>query len=459
MKATKFLTITAILVLAGALAGCGGNMATPPSSPAAKSGNVAIFGTDVPLGSVLAFQVTVTGMSASDGTNTVPIFSGSEPIEFSRLNGLHTLLDLQSVPVGTYTSITATLSAPVITYLDTSVSPPKVATINGTLTQSGVTVLLRQPLVVSDGGLVGLLFDFHLRDSLEVDASGQLTGRVVPNLELRAIPPDAPDAEIDELRGGVVSVDLTNKRFVMQGPRGRQITVVTDDTTQFETGEGLDQLDTNTIVQVSGSLQRVSLTLKATEVLILTKDRFLLGGLITDVRPPSGLADQVDLLVRTEIPDLTGVDIGKITTLTLDGNESFLINQLRLPIASLLFNRDSLIPGQRISAGGAMDSSVNPTRLDVRRVWLHQQGLEGAWAPGSADPASGTFGFNTAGLVGSLFGPSVKVFTSSLTRFVGLTGLGDLTGTSPIRLRVVGLVLKNPNTGKPVIVARVVEKL
>jgi len=53
---------------------------------------------------------------------------------------------------------------------------------------------------------------------------------------------------------------------------------------------------------------------------------------------------------------------------------------------------------------------------------------------------------------------SVKVFTSSLTRFVGLTGLGDLTGTSPIRLCVVGLVLKNPNTGKPVIVARVVEK-
>jgi hypothetical protein len=41
----------------------------------------------------------------------------------------------------------------------------------------------------------------------------------------------------------------------------------------------------------------------------------------------------------------------------------------------------------------------------------------------------------------------------------GLTGLGDLTGSAAIPLRVVGLVLKDPISGQPVFVARRVEKL
>lgn len=457
MQSTRLRRGLLVLLLAAGLSGCS-NSFTPAPQQGAKSGTVAVIGTDAPLGSVLAFQVNLTGLTATDGTNTTTLFGGSQLIEFSRLNGLRTLLGLQSVPVGTYTSITATLASPVISVLDTTVSPPKVNTINGTLTQSSVTVLLRQPLVVTDGEVVGLLLDFRLRDSIEVDASGQITGRVVPNLAIRAIPPDAPEAAIDELRGGVVSVNLAANSFVMQGPHGRLITVQTDAQTHFETGEGLDQLDTNSIVQVSGSLQRASLTLKATEVLILSKDRFLLGGLLTDVRPATGTANEVDLLVRTELPDLASARIGQITTLGFDGNERFIIYNLRLPISTFLFNRDALVRGQRISAGGLLVTSANPPTLDTRRVWLHRQGLEGAWVPGSTNRAAGTFMFDTRGLAGLLFGQPVKVFTSPATRFINLAGLGDLSGTQPIRLRLVGLVLKD-SSGDPVIVAGVVEKL
>jgi len=460
MNGTQFFRYLLALILAVTLAGCGGStsVVTNPSQ-ANRTGTVAVIGTDAPMGSVLAFQVNVTGLTASDGTNTANLFSGSQTIEFSRLNGLRTLLDLQTVPVGTYTSVTATLASPVISYLDATASPPAVNTLNGTLTQSSVTVLLNQPLVVGDGDLIGLLVDFRLRDSLEVDASGQLTGRVIPVLGIRAIPPDAPDAEIDELRGGVTSINLAGNSFVMQGPHGRSLTVVTDNQTQFEPGEGLDQLDTNSIVQVSGSLQRASLTLRATEVIILSKERFLLGGLLTDVRPPDGRADHVDLLVRTELPDLPNAQPGRITTLDFDGNEGFFIRHLRTPLSIFLFNRDSLIPGQRISAGGLLDTSTNPARLDVRRVWLHQQGLEGAWVPGSTDRANGNFLLNTGGLAGQLLDGPVKVHVSPLTRFRGLNGLADLSGTSPIRLRVVGLVVKDRANGKAVILARVVEKL
>jgi hypothetical protein len=40
----------------------------------------------------------------------------------------------------------------------------------------------------------------------------------------------------------------------------------------------------------------------------------------------------------------------------------------------------------------------------------------------------------------------------------GLTGINDLTGTTALNLRVVGLILKT-NTGNPIFLARSVEKL
>jgi len=83
--------------------------------------------------------------------------------------------------------------------------------------------------------------------------------------------------------------------------------------------------------------------------------------------------------------------------------------------------------------------------------------------PGSTNIQSGnqgTFQFNANGLVGVLFNGPVTVLTSNFTRFAGgLNGLGDLSGTQVIKLRVVGLVLKDTTSGNPVVVARGVEQL
>ena len=163
--------------------------------------------------------------------------------------------------------------------------------------------------------------------------------------------------------------------------------------------------------------------------------------------------------MRSELPDIANVQAGQIATLSFDGNERFMISRVRMPFTTFLFNRDSLVRGQHITAGGLLDTSLTPPKLDTRRVWLHAQGLEGAWVPGSTNATAGTFMFNTAGITGLLFDEPVKIFASPLTFFVGLSGLGDLTGTNPIRLRVVGIVLLDHSTGKPVIIARFVEKL
>lgn len=463
MRCNKWTRGFLIFFLAVAISSCGGGVSSPPPGQNSKIGTSFIIGQDAPLGSVLAFRITLTGLSASDGTNTISLITQPQDIEFARLNGLRTLLDIKSVPAGSYTSIAATISSPVISYLDASTTPPSVGTINGTLTQSSITVQLSQPLVVTDNGLVGLHMDFRLGSSIQVDANGQITGTVNPKIVFHAVPPDAPDAVIDELRGGVVSVNVAGGSFVMQGPLWRQLTVTTDANTLFEPGESLSTFDTNTVVEVAGSLQRQSLTLLATSVQVISNDRFLLGGIITDVRPATGPADHMDLLVRVEIPDLTNAQIGRITTLDFDGNERFVIHHLLLPVSTFLFNRASLMPGQAVSAGGQLITSTNPPGLDVRRVTLHRQGVAGDWVVGSTNVINGnngTFLLDARGLTGMLFGTSAKVSTSDRTRFINLPGgLADLSGTTALPIRVVGLVLQEPVSGKPVIIAWAVEKL
>ena len=175
---------------------------------------VFVTGTDEPLPSVVSFQVDITGITVTDGNNTQSVLSGTQTVDFARLNGLRTLLDINTIPAGTYTSVTATLANPQIGYLN--VNPPArpaISTLNGTtspavtLTQSSVTIPLSTPLVVSTGNIIGLKFEFDLRKSIAVDSSGQITGAVTPMLDLKAITPNDADAYVDDFIAGVVSVN------------------------------------------------------------------------------------------------------------------------------------------------------------------------------------------------------------------------------------------------------------
>ncbi len=456
MRTMRFFrgVITAALVVI--LISCSGTSSFQATSNGGQQGTVAVIGFDAPLASVVSFKVTLMGITATDGTTTVNLLTTQQDVDFARLSGLKTLLDFNSVAAGNYTSATVMLANPMIRFLDVTTTPPSISTLPGMLQTSSVTVALNPPLSVTSNGQVALLVDFNLRKSLELDATGMLTGKVTPTLRLKAISPDALEADIDDLRGGVVSVDTAAGSFVMQIPNGRTLTVTTDANTEFEQGEGLSTFNTNTIVQVEGQLDRSTLTLHADEVRVISMDRFFVGGLITDVRPATGQANMMDVFVRDELPAVQSFAPGSIGTFTFDGNEQFFIARLRLPIALFLFNRSALVRGQNVTLGG----NLNTTPPDLKRVVLQHQGVEGSWIPGSTMSQGGnqgTFQINAGGLVGVVFNGPLTVLTSGLTRFIGLNGLSDLSGTQPISLRVVGLVLKDQVSGNPDIVARRVE--
>lgn len=463
MKDSRFVRAALLIASLLFLASCGGGQtsSTTPSSQQ-QMGNVFTLGTDAAptVPSVVSFTVTISSVTLSDGTTTANLLGAPETLDFARFQGLHELLDLQDVPTGTYTQATVTLSSPVIGFLDTSVNPPILNSMNGQLTQSTVTVTLPKPLVLNDSDMVGLFMDLDLRQSLTTDANGNVTPMVNPRFDIHALSADDAEASIDDFVAGVVSV--SGSSFVIQGPHGRKFTVMTDNSTEFDSGEGPSSFDTNTIVEVSGNLNRVTRNIDASEVEVLSKDKFFVGGLFTSIRPAGGQANQVDLYTRTELPDLSGVPLGQINTFGLTGSESYMIANIRLPLTTLLFGPSTLAAGQRVALGGTLNTSNGSTTLTVHRVVLRRQGQQGSWVPSSTMIQSrnnGSFQMNDNFLAGVLLPSPLTVITTNFTNFVNLNGLSDLSGTQPIPIRVVGFVLVDPATGKPVLVARRVEKL
>lgn len=449
-----------LLTLALVMTSCAGSGGTTKTiSGTTTTGTVYVTGSDAPLPSVLAFQMTINKITLFDSSKnaSVDLTSEAQTVEFSRLLGLRTLLALNAVPEGTYTSVTIQFSSPVISYLDLTTTPASVSTINGTLLSNTVTHTLAQPLTVTANGLGGLHMHFNLRDSIQVDTAGEMTGIVNPKVYFRALQVGDDDATIDELRGGLVSVNTASNLFVLQRRFGRNVTVVTDANTNWDGTDTINTLSVPAIIEVSGTV-RADGSILATDVQVITRDHAFVGGIVLNATPTSGAAESITLLVREEIPDLSGIDIGKTGTLEITPNTMFDIYRMRMPVQAYLFNSSMLVRGQRVSVGGTIDSTTTPPSLATRRVILHRQGFEGTYVTNSlavTNGNTGSFQLQLNGMHGYLFGAPLKVITSNTTRFRNLSGLQEVaTTTSPVY--AVGLLLKDPNTGDPVLVAGVV---
>jgi hypothetical protein len=461
MRNLKAAGVFLSLLAALGLPGCGGSSSV---SNLGSSGQASVFtiGTDAPLPSVVSCQIMVTGVTINNGTTDVPVLTTPQVVDFAQLSGLHQLLDLNAVPTGTYSSATVTISSPVIGFIDTTQNPPAINTINGTLTQSSVTVSFPSPFVLNDSDLVGLRMEFDLRKSLATDANGRVTGSVNPVFHMQLLAASNANVSIDDFHGGVVGV-IDNNSFKMQGPKGRQWIVQTNASTDFDDpNEPISSFTTNTIVEVSGQINPVTHDIDASEVEVVSHDAFFLGGLLTNIRPPSGAATQADLFVRSELPDINGVPLGQIETLNLDGTEQYRIANIRNPITTLLFNNAALAAGQVVGVGGKLTTTNGVSTLTVHRVVLRRQGQGGTWAPGSTvlqNGNAGSFQLNDNWTAGVLLPSPLTVLTTNGTIFINLSGISDLTGTQPIPARVVGFILVNPSTSQPVIMARAVEKM
>jgi hypothetical protein len=323
-----------------------------------------------------------------------------------------------------------------------------------TLTASSVQLDLATPLVVSTGNIVGLSFEFNLRKSIAVDATGQITGAVTPVLNLKTITPSDADAFIDDFVAGVVSVN--GNSFVIQGPHGHQFAVNVNAQTEWENNESINDLSSSSIIELSGTLDRLTATFLADSVGILSQDHFYAGGLVTFEEAQTGTATDFDLYVRSVLPSGTGFASGQISTINLTGSEVFYIYWMHNSFTNMFFNAALLTPGQHVAIGGPFTNGT----VTVKRLVLLHEGHTGTLVANSTNVGAHTFQFHSNGLAGVLFNGPITVYVTPFTRFGGgLTQLSDLTSNPSNPLRVVGLVLKDPVSGQPVFVARSVVEL
>ena len=451
------------------LASCGsGNSSSSSGNQSAQpTAGVFTVGTDAAptIPSIISFQVMLNSVTLTDqaGNQTSNLLSNpGETIDFVQWQGLNDLIDLNNVPANdTYVTANISISSPTVGFIDTSVSPPVMSTTPANLTQQSVSVALAQPLTLNANDLVGLFMDFDLRQSLSIDSQGNVT--VDPVFDVRAREADDASATIDCFVAGVVSV--SGSSFTIQGPHGRIWTVDTSSSTDFDSGEQPSSYTTNTVVEVSGTLNSVTRDIDASEVEVLSQDHFYAGGLLTYVNPAAGQgqdASQIQQYTRTEVPDGAGIVLGQINSFSLDGSERYMIADIHSPFTSLLFNPQSLLPGQRVGLGGKISTSNGATTLTVHRVVLRRQGQEGSWVAGSTmvqNGNAGTFQMDDNFTAGVLLPTPLTVVTTNWTRFVNLNGLSSLTGSQAIPLRIVGFVLLDPETSQPVMLARSVEEL
>jgi Domain of unknown function (DUF4382) len=443
--------LTAAVIL---VTGCSNGAMLSTSTQSDPTGPAFMIGTDAPMASVTSFAMQVTSAELTNGTiDSANLVTGSPTVDFARYNGLQTLVDMNDIPTGTYTGYKITLGTATIGYLDTTVTPPAIKTETATLTSTTITGNLDKPLTITTNGQpVGIRVDFDLKDSIQVDTSGNITGTVNPTFNINTITRTDTRAHIDELIAGVVSVNTAGQSFVVQGPHGEQFTIDVNGQTEWDGNATLAGLNNDSIVLVAGQLDPADQTLDADEVVVLSDTGFYAGGQVTYVTPSTGPATSFDLYVRGLLPTTTGIQLGQIAQVNLTGNEIYSIYWMHNPLTQFVFNSSGLVPGQSIAVGGPATGAANANAVTVTRVALRDWGFNGTIVSGSQSSANGTFQMQINGFAGVLEPTPVTVYLGHCDFRYGLGAFTDLTNGANIR--VVGLLLKNPTNGQLVLLAR-----
>ena len=247
------------------------------------------------MASVVSFNVQVS-VTATDGNgNKVQLTSGSPSVDFARFNGLQTLIDMNDVAAGTYNCVSITLGSGTLGYLDTSTPPPTITTEAATLSSSTLTYPLTNPMIVAQAGApVGLHMDFNLRKSIVVDSNGHITGTVNPTFNVKAVNNSDPGAYIDEFDAAVINTDTGTQTLHDSGAARKAVHGERERIRPSGmAAQPSASLNSNSIVQISGSLDRADATIDADEVAILSDNGFYAAGQVTYVTPSSGPATQL----------------------------------------------------------------------------------------------------------------------------------------------------------------------
>lgn len=435
----------AVLIASGlVLVRCGGSTMQTTSTPAG-SGQFVLMGTDAPVCSVASFDVTLTGVTLTPegGGQPVSVVSSTNPltVDFAQLMGAQGLLSLNSVPAGTYSEITLTLSNPQLTVFEGN--PPVPTPVVATLSTATVTVTINPALQVTANGAVGLTIDFQLFKSMETDSSGQITGTINPSF--RAVPAVITSggflSEIDDLTGIVetVSTSSTNPNFIgsftLRVRNNRTFLVNVSSNTRFQNVSGLSGLTQGLFVEVktrvleNGDILAMDVVSEA-ETDATTAG--FAGPVVSVTEDANGLATQLSVFVRSEHPDVSAtIPLFSTVTVNVSTETIYRIASFDTDLSAFLFGPASIRAGQHVVVHGPFTGGSSPT-VTGNMVVLRPQAVLGNFqsllAVGSDDK---TGGYALTACNPLFRGQTADVLTFGTTTFSGVAGLNELSTTPP----------------------------
>jgi len=347
-----------------------------------------------------------------------------------------------SVPAGTYTGLQVTLSNPKLVLLNTSTSPPTPQLVPVTLTNQTSTFTINPSLVVSSDSAAGLALDFNLFKSLQVDANGQVTGGVDPQISVTATTSGSTVGSADAPYGIIQSVSTTGLpsgftgsfTFALHDGSGQTVTILTDSNTVFE-GDGVtgfSNLAANTFAEVPVSLntggQIIARLISAEEQTSTASQRSaFLGRVVGATRDGAGNVTAFSLLVEDEIPDLSStVPLYSELNVPLGGTVQYFTNSQGANREGFVFGPQTLGAGQKVAVFGALQTG---STLAPDHIFLRAQNLLGNFQSMVMAGSDGKTGGFTMIPCGGLFGG--QAITAATYSNTGFTGAGGLSGLAP----------------------------
>jgi uncharacterized protein DUF5666/uncharacterized protein DUF4382 len=429
------------------LVGCGSNqtLTTNPMAASPNSASLQLRVGDAPSDSIVAFEIKVDSITLTNSSNTsVSLLSAPTEIELTHTAGTVEPLVISSVPPGTYTQATITLSDPEVTIIDSTGQPKEVT---ATLTSPTATVTFN-PAITFDASSHVLSFDLDLAQSVTLTASG---ATITPLFTASTAPvaqageqEDDENGEVEDLHGSVTSVGSSS---FMISALNQAINVGSQ--TQFEGVTGLSALKNGMMVEVDAITQSDG-SLLATKVEAEVENEA--GNEVEDVLGVEGLVTSTTGAPVTQFQMIAGEvegsgtpapALGSTITVNVDANTKFAISQDKVDLSNLSFSPtfDATQLG-KVQAVEADTDVASATLITARRVKLKQQGLTGT----VSNIVSGSGGQQTFTLTvasDSAFamltgGTTLTVVQQSTTELKGISGV---TANQTVRVR--GLLFFN----------------
>lgn len=378
------ILIIALVCLLG-FTGCGGSNNTPNATAA---GTVINFG-DAPNDQIIAFELTINAVTLTGGSNPSVL---AKPTEIELTHDLASFepLSLVTIPNGTYTGATLTVSKPEIVIVDPTTKA--VTKLNATLSSSTVNVTINPSVTIGAGASV-INFDMDLASSVTISGTNatvtptfKVTSSTVPTGEAGE---DDDNGELEDLRGTITNV--SSPKFTIQPAQTAQpVTIITDANTKFEDGiTSFSNLTTGMIVSIDAVTQTDgSILAKKVESETETGDGEEVEGLITNVTCavaagcPSGVNVATSVDITTHKVSATSAASAPTTattvTVPITSSTRFEVHTNQGGGSFPAFDSTNISKAQRVEVDSENESGDSSTSVSADKIKLLEQGFTGA---------------------------------------------------------------------------------